>query len=236
VNGVEQVLDPTVAYVMTPGQTQRYDHPDDGGDSCTWLGLGPSLAEQLGVLDDVEHANGVIQVRPDVDLAHRRVLTESRRGEDHHEVAESGIALVAHVLADRHRSCSPSGRGSTSKAHRRLVDEARGQLAHDLDVPLPALARMVGTSPHHLSRVFASVTGTTISEHRRRLRARDALERLAGGEHDLSRVAAASGFADHSHLVRVLRHQTGQVPSELRAALWATSPHERARRGPTSLR
>jgi AraC-like DNA-binding protein len=52
-----------------------------------------------------------------------------------------------------------------------------------------------------------------------RLRARAALERLAGGERDLARLAAELGFADQSHLTRVVRSETGRTPAALRRAL-----------------
>ena len=63
------------------------------------------------------------------------------------------------------------------------------------------------------------MTGVTLSRHRMRLRARDALERLSGGERDLARVAADSGFADQSHLCRVVLRETGHSLSALREAL-----------------
>jgi transcriptional regulator GlxA family with amidase domain len=52
-----------------------------------------------------------------------------------------------------------------------------------------------------------------------RLRARAALDLLAGGERDLARVAAAAGFADQSHLCRVMQSEGGRAPSALRALL-----------------
>jgi AraC-like DNA-binding protein len=52
-----------------------------------------------------------------------------------------------------------------------------------------------------------------------RLRARGALERLAGGEQDLARLSAELGFADQSHLCRVIRQETGRQPSTLRRIL-----------------
>jgi transcriptional regulator GlxA family with amidase domain len=52
-----------------------------------------------------------------------------------------------------------------------------------------------------------------------RLRVRGALERLGGGERDLARLAADTGFVDQSHLCRVIRQETGSTPAELRAAL-----------------
>jgi AraC-like DNA-binding protein len=84
---------------------------------------------------------------------------------------------------------------------------------------LPELARALAVSPHHLSRIFRSATGYTISRHRMRLRARSALERLAGGERDLARLAAELGFADQGHLCRVVRSETGRTPSALRQLL-----------------
>ena len=79
--------------------------------------------------------------------------------------------------------------------------------------------RIPGVSAHHLSRIFRAAAGHTMSRHRMRLRARAALERLAGGERSLARLAADLGFADQSHLCRVIRSETGQTPSALRRAL-----------------
>ena len=100
-----------------------------------------------------------------------------------------------------------------------MADGVREALIADPDTSLPALARTLAVSPHHLSRVFRAETGETISRHRLRLRARRALERLAGGELDLARLAADTGFADQSHLGRVLKVETGAAPSLLRAEL-----------------
>ena len=59
-----------------------------------------------------------------------------------------------------------------------------------------------------------------------RLRARTVLERLAGGERNLARLAADLGYADQSHLCRVLRSETGRAPSALRSVLtWPSSDH-----------
>ena len=67
--------------------------------------------------------------------------------------------------------------------------------------------------------MFAAAAGHPISRHRMRLRARAALERLAGGDDDLAGLAADLGFADQSHLCRVMRAATGDTPGALRSAL-----------------
>ena len=95
------------------------------------------------------------------------------------------------------------------------------RLAGDPDRSLLELARDLSVSPHHLSRVFRAETGHTIARHRMRLRARAALERLAGGERDLARLAADLGLSDQSHLSRVLRSETGETPALLRRELAA---------------
>jgi AraC-like DNA-binding protein len=84
---------------------------------------------------------------------------------------------------------------------------------------LPALARELGVSPHHLSRVFHAHTGHTIAQHRLMLRSREALQRIAEGEDSLARLAAELGFADQSHLTRAIRRQTGRTPGQLRRLL-----------------
>jgi AraC-like DNA-binding protein len=112
-----------------------------------------------------------------------------------------------------------SGRPTTARARRAVADGAREILAEDPERSLGQLARGLAVSPHHLSRVFRAVTGNTVSRHRMRLRARAALERLAGGEEDLARVAAEVGFADQSHMCRVIHRETGSTPAALRRAL-----------------
>jgi AraC-like DNA-binding protein len=222
VDGVESVLDPTTAYCASPGDEQRIDHPHAHGDDCTALFVEPELLAQLWG-GDPELPTGALPTSPRIDLEHRLLLTATTRGSDAHELVERTIALAAAALAQVDPSRVASGRPATTRARRVAVDGAREALAADPDRPLPALARELAISPHHLSRVFRSATGHTIARHRMRLRARRALDRLAGGERDLARIAADVGFADQSHLHRVLRGETGRTPAELR--------HELGRRG-----
>ena len=134
-------------------------------------------------------------------------------------LVERTVSLVASTLETADAGRVASGRPSTDRARAALVDGARQHLAGDPGRSLPDLAAALHVSPHHLSRTFRAVTGHTVSRHRMRLRTRSALDRLADGDHDLTRLAADLGFADHSHLCRVVRRETGRTPSGLRAAL-----------------
>jgi AraC-like DNA-binding protein len=220
-DGVEALLDPTVAYCVNPGEEQRYDHPHADGDDCTAVHMHADLVASLWG-GDAALPTSPLPISPALDLEHRLLLADARRGADPHDVVERSIALAATALecADARRVAA--GRPATARARRALADGAREALAAAPERSLPDLARALAVSPHHLSRVFRAATGHTIARHRMRLRARSALERLAGGDLDLARLAADLGFADQSHLCRVLRRETGRTPSALRAALAAT--------------
>lgn len=227
-DGGEMVADAAVGYVQRRGMEEQMAHPH-GGDVCTSIGLGDAVLSAL-LGEDGRPPAGPVFTTPDVDLAHRRLVSRSWRGADTFEATEAAVVIAGHVLCppDRSvpvpiRSPTPVRRG-TLERRRRLVDDARAVLAVERGVGLVELAARVGASPYHLSRVFAQVTGLTVSRYRSRLRVRRALDRLADGERDLAALAADLGFADHAHLTRTLRAETGLPPSLLRGVLCAPVP------------
>jgi AraC-like DNA-binding protein len=214
--GVEAVLDPTVAYCMNPGEEQRFDHPHDHGDECTSIALEPELAAALWG-GEPELPAGPLPVTPQLDVEHRLLLAAAHRGRE--SVSERALDLAARALEAANPRRVASGGPASERARRALADGAREALAERPERSLPELAELLAVSPHHLSRVFRAQTGHTIARHRMRLRARAAVDRLAGGERELARLAAELGFADQAHLTRVVRAETGKTPSALRAAL-----------------
>jgi AraC-like DNA-binding protein len=217
-DGVASTLDSTLAYCINPEQEERYDHPHAGGDDCTVLFLSPEVVASLEG-GEPSLPRRPLAASPEIDLEHRLLLGAARRGDDPHELFERAIALAASALEQDDPRPVAAGRPATASARGALVAEAREALAADPQRSLPHLARELAVSPHHLSRVFSSATGTTISRHRIRLRVRAALERVAGGERNLARLAADLAFTDQSHLCRAVRSETGQTPSVLRRLL-----------------
>jgi AraC-like DNA-binding protein len=217
-DGIESVLDPTLAYCMHPGEEQRYDHPHDHGDDCTSLFIDPQLVASIWGGDPMLPCEP-LPTSPGIDIEHRALLSAARSGADPSELFERAIELSASVLeqAEKRRVCA--GQPAGTRARRAIADGAREILAESPERSLPELARELSISPHHLSRVFRAMTGHTISRHRMRLRTRAALDRLAAGEQSLARLAADLGFADQSHLCRVLHQETGRAPSALRRSL-----------------
>ncbi|MBV9005184.1 MAG: helix-turn-helix transcriptional regulator [Solirubrobacterales bacterium] len=217
-DGAEALLDPTLAYCTNPGQEQRYDHPHADGDDCTMVILEPELVASI-CGGEPELPSTPVATSPRTDLQQRLLVAASRRSpHDEDELFERALALVADALEHAEPARVASGRPATDKTRRALADGARELLAADPDTSLPELARELAVSPHHLSRVFRSICGHSIARHRMRLRARAAAERLIRGDRDLARLAADLGFADQSHLCRVLRSETGTTPSALRHA------------------
>jgi AraC-like DNA-binding protein len=216
--GRADLLDPTLAYAVAPGEEQSYDHPHGGGDDCTVLALDD---DKLGLFaaDSRGLAPGPLPTSPAADLEHRLLVAAARRGDDEHELVERALTLAATATATP--AAAEPFPGARGAARRALVGAAREALAADPDRSLTALARELAVSSHHLSRTFRSQAGHTLARHRMRLRARRALERLAGGETDLARLAVDVGCADQSHLCRVIRAETGRTPAALRSALAA---------------
>jgi AraC-like DNA-binding protein len=217
----QALLDATLAYAMNPGEDQRFDHPHSHGDDCTVLSLSPDLVASLWGGEPVLPTEP-IPVDPWLDLAHRALLAQAARRRDKQttdDLHEQAIELGAGLLEAADTRRVASGRPSTTRRRRVLVDEARQALTDDPDLPLLGLAQTLCVSPHHLSRTFRLLTGETIARHRLRLRVRTVLERLGRGEHHLARLAADVGFSDQSHLCRAVRSETGATPSALRHAL-----------------
>jgi AraC-like DNA-binding protein len=218
VDGTEEVLDATTVYFERPGQEQRIAHPAEGGDACTGLRLSEDLVASL-CGGEPGLPGRVVHTSPSVDLAARRVFASARRESDAFAPAEGAIVLLASVLAEEVPRRVRASRPATGRARKRLVDDAREVIADDPTIGLVELARRIGSSPHHLSRVFHAEVGRTLTSYRNRLRVRLALDRIAAGERSLSTVAADLGFADEAHLARTVRRETGRPPSHLRTEL-----------------
>jgi AraC-like DNA-binding protein len=81
---------------------------------------------------------------------------------------------------------------------------------------VPTLAAIAGYAPHHLSRVFRSTTGMTVSEYRERVRLGCAIAMLRDGNPVVD-VASHLGYCDQAHLARRASEVLGLPPSSLGA-------------------
>jgi len=172
-----------------------------------------------GLAERPTHGAG-FTVTPEIELDHQRLLLGRKLGADDMTMQLLSLDIIARALEQHQGTFRTYSRRTTAKARRQLVTDACEMLhlTHH-DISLVNLADAVGCSPFHLSRVFREITGMTIPQYRRQLRVHDAVTSIAGGATDLASIAAAVGFADHSHMTRSIVAQFGTTPSRLRELL-----------------
>jgi AraC family transcriptional regulator len=149
---------------------------------------------------------------PGVALLAWRISDELREPDDLTPMLSTGLAqeMIAFVCrTDRPRA--GAGRPRWLATVEETVHES---FPRPIDVD--GLAASVGVHPVHLGRTFRRYRGMALGEWVRRLRLEDALSRLSASTDAIADVAAASGFADQSHLTRVMRRRMGVTPAEYR--------------------
>jgi AraC-like DNA-binding protein len=208
------LVDVGFAYFAGEGGEEEFAHPNDGGDVTALLEPAPSLAAEI-TGGDLRLPERPVPIDARTHRVFRSLTADAEDGPVGAWV-ELGIDLIG-GLALANRAVMPTARRAAARvSHRRLVEGAREALIADPGLGVTDLARAVGCSPFHLSRVFRRETETTISEYRLRLRVREALARIGAGEENLARLAADLGFSDHSHLTRLLVRELGETPTAIR--------------------
>jgi len=96
----------------------------------------------------------------------------------------------------------------------RLVDQVEEDLTADFDVP--AVARTLGTTEHHLRRMFSSLAGMPLSEYVRRRRMTVAAAAVVRGDEDLLSIAVRHGYGSAEAFGRAFRAVHGAGPGEVR--------------------
>jgi len=210
-NGVEAFTNAASALYMRPGDEVQVAHPLDYPDRF--------LAVQFAEPPEADLSGGAVRVDDRVDLLQRVVTVACGRDVDGFEL-ENHIVRLVDLLGSPRDLHHGRARPATAAGHRRMVDAAIQALLNDgFRLGLADLGRLVGASPSHLSRVFHRTTGIPLTVYRNQLRVRSVLARLQDGASGLADLATEHGFADHSHLDRVVRRHLGSRPSALRALL-----------------
>jgi AraC-like DNA-binding protein len=208
-NGRGAYLGPTDAFFERPFVEQRIQHHRESGDRCTSLWLSESAVCALA--GDASMPDEPITTTPAIDLRHRELIVALRRGIDRFELDERLVQLVGAVAESAAPGRFTAGRSTTRANHRRVVQHAREAIIADPSgADFGDLARTLGHTRFHVSRVFSRATGMTLSQFRNRVRVAAALERLADGHENLAGLSADLGFVDQSHLSRVVRAATGE--------------------------
>ena len=86
-------------------------------------------------------------------------------------------------------------------------------------VSVSAVASGAGVHRTHLARSFSRYFGVSVSAYRRRVLAESAVKYLASGAMPAT-ASCKAGFADQSHMTRVVKAETGFTPGVLRRFLF----------------
>lgn len=99
----------------------------------------------------------------------------------------------------------------------RWLSAVREQLDDTERLPsVLGLAAEAGVHPVYLARQFRRWFGYSMTEYTRRRRARRAAAAVMEPRTSLSRASYTAGFADHAHMCRVFRRETGLTPGAYR--------------------
>lgn len=212
--GRETTIDPTTGYLQRPGDEERFSHPA-GGDLCTSIALkGDALTNEPWLRSAVEDTSSPeVRVDARVELALRMLMRSAAEPEP--AAAEALLDLLALSLRGKPVT-APPGPG-----RRELAEQARDAIVAGVPSSrsLVRLAKLLGTSPSHLSRTFRHHIGSSVSQYRNRVRISHTLAHIDDGESDLAGLAANHGFSDQAHLSRVMRDAVGKTPGQIRALL-----------------
>ncbi len=98
------------------------------------------------------------------------------------------------------------------------VEAVENLLTTDPSIPVDAtvLAHQLGTTEHHLRRMFSSLAGMPLSEYAKRRRMSLAAADLVAAEDDLLAVAVRYGYGSTEAFGRAFRAVHGAGPSEVR--------------------
>ena len=149
---------------------------------------------------------------PGIAIA-RRLQGELQRPDDLTPLSLEGLSLDLLVFARRKQR---SQMRAAANWMGRVIEYLHGQF---LQQPtLAQLATLAGVSPAHLNREFRRTFRVGAAEYIRDLRLDWAAERLRHHHEKVAEIAAASGFADQSHVTRRFRARFGTTPAAFRAS------------------
>lgn len=141
-----------------------------------------------------------------------RLATELAGSDPWWALAAEGLVLQLVALGGRADAAPPPRRRAT------WLRDVRDLLHERVPEPpsLSDLADAVGVHPVHLARSFRREYGVPLCEYARRLRLEWVEAQLAVSDAPIAELAAASGFADQSHLTRAFRRHVGVTPGRYR--------------------
>ncbi len=219
------IMDPATAVLHRPGSAYRTTHPYGCNDSGISIAFRDDVARDVYTRPRSGAPSVTIAIRP-LRLALRQIVLALRQRDglavDPVVMDEIALELLA-AAVEATTSSSNAVRSRTRDDHGHIADAAREYLnAHFREpVRLDEIAREVGASPFHLSRVFRRHMGVALRGYLHRLRLGAAMHALSDTDASITRIALDAGFSSHAHLTALFAREMGVPPSHIRNLLGA---------------
>ena len=112
-----------------------------------------------------------------------------------------------------------------------ILNDTRDFIAKNLngDLSTESLARRVRLSVSRFRHLFKETIGLTVAEFVTSLRIEAAVRLLTTTNRTIADIAAATGFFDHSHFIRIFRQAKKMPPGAYRLRHWSAAAPDRRR-------
>ena len=208
--------------IIPRGEPRTWDA--DGTAEALILSLPPTLTQKTA-LQDVDYAPACLEFLP--RTGHADPLVHAIGQAILGELQSGGLlgtlyleslfrTLAIHLLRNHavFAVAPPSTHGRLSaEALRQVRDYVHEHLTNE--ITLEALGALVHLRPYHFARKFKEATGLPPYQYVLQCRVEQAKTLLVAGEHSISAVAHAVGFAGQSHLTRHVKRTLGVTPGAL---------------------
>jgi AraC-like DNA-binding protein len=201
------VADPLTLLEFRSGDEFRVSHPLRCGDDCLELACSDETMDEL-------RSGERRSASPAVAWQLGNLARRARSGVvDDLELEECAASLRAPSRDRRTPRLAAASLRKVERAKLAMLSDPGRRWS------LAELAREVGSSPYHLTRLFRRATGCALHRFLVLTRLALALDRVLDGHRDLVALACDLGFASHSHLAAAFRATYGVAPSRARAAV-----------------
>jgi AraC-like DNA-binding protein len=225
-NGVEHVLRPGSAFLVSPADFHGIVPTCDGLLTCWNVVIGPALLERH--LDELTSPGAdwapwstdeFADVAPDFERLEREAVSDAPGRE---AAVNAALTWIVVELARRSGAAeNPGARsdGAGAAGHRDVRRAVAFVERHFREpITLADAAAVAHLSPNYFSERFRAMTGTSYQSYLQTRRLQFARSLLAAADLGVAEVCHASGFNTLSHFGRAYRRRYGESPSATAAA------------------
>jgi AraC-like DNA-binding protein len=220
-----ELMTPGSLLLGNPGQCYECGHDHGAGDRCISFWYAPEYFERLAADAGARgkllfRTVRVPPLREFSPLAARACTGVSQQtpGREPADVPWAELSLqLAGVTLQLLNNGPSQAQNAPPSTLARVTRAVRIIEQHwDAELNLEVLAKAAGLSPYHFLRIFEQLTGLTPHQYVRRVRLRQAAERLASEPGKILDIALDCGFGDVSNFNRAFRTEFGVNPARFR--------------------